>query len=148
MQRGAPSSREWVAYLWSIGWGRTWQAKHLSGLPHKEGRLSFLLANVCGQDLRGAATDKLLMAACVWCLLQATVTPPGLCDSKLAAKLCTVSLSPPLGNSFRNSWTKGRHSWGQLNRGAYSNLRILITNLKQCRWSVPGGDLEIWWYII
>ena len=35
---------------------------------------------------------------------------PGLCDSKLA------SLSPRLGNSFRNSRTKGRHSWGHQQR--------------------------------
>ena len=54
----------------------------------------------------GAATDKLQVAACVCCLL----TPPGLCDSKLA------SLSPRLGNSFRNSRTKGRHSWGHQQR--------------------------------
>ena len=67
-------------------------------------RKAFLLVGEClwsGHGRReGAATDKLQVAACVCCLL----TPPGLCDSKLA------SLSPRLGNSFRNSRTKGRHS--------------------------------------
>ena len=66
--------------------------QNLAGFPYKEGRcprLSFLLANVCGQDVRGAATDKLLMAACVWCLLTSNCDAPGSLWLQISrAKLC------------------------------------------------------------